>query len=115
MLFKVKRQLSRKQQGNMPVCEYSIALKRLRDELFFLRPTPECRCGVIEACDCNAFKICPDIIEEDKPMEFLSGLNEQYEHVINQILLLEPLPTVNKAFYMTINIEKHKENVVDNH
>lgn len=53
------------------------------------------------------------MIEEDKLMQFLSGLNEHYEHVINQVLLINPQPSVNKAFSMILKIEKQKEIVND--
>lgn len=109
MLFKIKRQLSRVTQGNQSVCAYFTSLKRLWDELFLLRPIPECQYGMINKCSCNAFKRLTDMMEEDKLMELLSGLNEQYEHVINQILLTEPLANVNKAFSMVTKIEKQKE------
>lgn len=49
-----------------------------------------------------------DIIEEDELMEFLSGLNEGYEHVINQTLLTETFPNVNKAFSLVLKIERQK-------
>lgn len=43
--------------------------------------------------------------EEDQLMEFVSGLNEGYQHVINQILPSKALSNINKAFSMVLKIE----------
>lgn len=109
MLFKLKRQLGKTVQGNLSVCNYFSTLKRLWDEIYQLRPTLECQCGAIKEYDCNTYKRMIDMAKEDKLMEFLSCLNEGYGHVINQILLSESLPNVNKAFSMILKIEKQKE------
>lgn len=70
------------------------------------RPMPKCQCGSIKECECNAYNLILDIIEEDKLMQFLPGLNEHFQHVINQVPLIKPLPNVNKAFSMLLKIEK---------
>lgn len=41
-------------------------------------------------------------------MQFLMGLNDSYDHVHNQILLMEPLPSVNKAYSMVLRVEKQR-------
>ena len=46
--------------------------------------------------------------EEEKLMQFLMGLNPEYEAVKDQILLMDPLPVVSKAYSMVANIEKQK-------
>lgn len=37
------------------------------------------------------------------------GLNDAYDHVRNRILLLNPLPTVNKAYSMILRVKKQRE------
>jgi len=41
-------------------------------------------------------------------MQFLMHLNEEYEAIRGQILLLDPLPTVNKAYSMIQRVEKQR-------
>src|SRR5262249_39713524 len=42
-------------------------------------------------------------------IQFLMGLNDAYDHIRNQILLKDPLPTVNKAYSMILRIDKQRE------
>ncbi|KAK9094248.1 hypothetical protein Scep_025717 [Stephania cephalantha] len=42
-------------------------------------------------------------------MQFSMGLNDEYDHVRNQILVFEPLPNINKAYSMILRVEKQKE------
>lgn len=37
------------------------------------------------------------------------GLNDGYDNKWNQILLMEPLPSVNKAYSMVLCVEKQRE------
>ncbi|PWA39367.1 hypothetical protein CTI12_AA506450 [Artemisia annua] len=47
-----------------------------------------------------------------KLIQFLMKLNDEYESVRNQILAMDPLPTVNKAYYIVQQIEKQKQGVL---
>lgn len=41
-------------------------------------------------------------------------LNESYDHTINQILTLDPLPIMNKVYSMVLRVEKQREvNVIN--
>lgn len=77
---------------------YYIKLKKLWDELSSLRNFPECTCG--------AAKEVADIENDDKLIHFVMGLNDSYDGVRNQILLLDPLPNVSKAYFMLNRVEK---------
>ncbi|KAJ0018210.1 hypothetical protein Pint_11898 [Pistacia integerrima] len=47
-------------------------------------------------------------------MQFLIRLNESFDHIRNQILGMDPLPTVNKAYSMVLRVEKQREvHIVD--
>ncbi|XP_068319464.1 uncharacterized protein [Pyrus communis] len=48
-------------------------------------------------------------IETQKTMKFLMGLNESYSTVRSNTLLLEPLPTVNKAYSLVLHHERQVE------
>ena len=41
-------------------------------------------------------------------MHFLMGLNEEYNHSKDQILMMDPLPSVNKVYSLVLKIEKQR-------
>ncbi|KAK9116142.1 hypothetical protein Sjap_015089 [Stephania japonica] len=45
----------------------------------------------------------------DRLMQFLMRLHDVFNHVRNQILVLDPLPSINKAYSMILRVEKQKE------
>jgi len=42
-------------------------------------------------------------------IQFLMGLNSGYDAVRGQILAMDPLPTVNRAYYIIQQIKKQKQ------
>lgn len=34
-------------------------------------------------------------------------INDRFNHIRNQILLIQPLPSANKAYSMILRVEKH--------
>ncbi|KAL2230839.1 UNVERIFIED_CONTAM: hypothetical protein Sindi_1678300, partial [Sesamum indicum] len=57
-------------------------------------------------CTCNVNKAVDDLNASNHLMQFLVGLNLIYEQARSQILLLEQLPTVSKAYSMLLRMEK---------
>ncbi|KAL0412816.1 UNVERIFIED_CONTAM: Retrovirus-related Pol polyprotein from transposon RE1 [Sesamum radiatum] len=47
-------------------------------------------------------------IEENQLMQFLMGLSEPYDSIRSQILVLDPLPSVNKAYSMVLRVERQR-------
>ncbi|CAN6696644.1 unnamed protein product [Malus baccata var. baccata] len=47
--------------------------------------------------------------ERDKTIKFLMGLSDSFSTVRSNVLLLEPLPTVNKAYSLVLRHEKQAE------
>ena len=66
-------------------------------------------------CSCNFLKQLSDFEAEDKVMQFLLGLNSGYDGAIMNILAMDPLPSINSAYYITQQIEKQKEVSSVNH
>lgn len=60
-------------------------------------------------CECAASKSFVERENEEKIMQFLMGLNDSYDHVKNQILIMDPSPTVNKAYSMVLRVEKRRQ------
>ena len=41
-------------------------------------------------------------------MQFLIGLNEEYNHSKDQIPMMDPLPSINKVYSLVLKIEKQR-------
>ena len=91
-------------QGDQSVTRYFTELKILWDELDVFRPTPTCRCDV--QCNCGAFQEMRNQKNSDRAIKFLKGLNEQFSTVRSQLMLLDPLPSINKIFSLVIQQER---------
>ncbi|XP_057994939.1 uncharacterized protein LOC110651461 [Hevea brasiliensis] len=101
LLYHLKREISNLTQANASVMVYFTKLKKLWDELACLKPLP--------VCDYGATKQIDEINSEGKLIQFLMGLNQAYDNVRNQILLMDPLPIINKAYSMVLRVEKQRE------
>ena len=62
------------------------------------KPTAECTCG--------ALRSILEHFQSEQVMQFLMGLNEQFAQVRAQILLIEPIPLINKVFSLVIQEER---------
>ncbi|KAL2251505.1 UNVERIFIED_CONTAM: hypothetical protein Sindi_2272800, partial [Sesamum indicum] len=62
-----------------------------------------------ELASLSQAKESPEIKSSDQLMQFLMGLNDTYDHVRSQILVMEPYPNVSKAFSMVLRVEKQKD------
>ncbi|KAH7692774.1 RNA-directed DNA polymerase protein [Dioscorea alata] len=77
----------------MTVAAYYIKLKKLWDELGSYNDT---------ICSCGADH------KRRRLMQFLMGLNESYNAIRGQILLIHPLPDVTKAYSLIMQEEKQR-------
>lgn len=66
-----------------------------------LTPVPE--------CSCVAAKVVVDALDSNRLIQFLMGLNDVYDSIRAQVLLMEPLPSTNKAYSMILRVEKQRE------
>ncbi|XP_011079206.1 uncharacterized protein LOC105162783 [Sesamum indicum] len=105
LLYKIQREISSVTQGNLSVTAYFTKLKQLWDELICLMPPAMCSCGNC-TCGCNNMKIEQN--EANQLMQFLMGLGEPHDSIRSQILVLDPLPNVNKAYSMVLRVERQR-------
>ena len=47
-------------------------------------------------------------LESQKVMQFLMGLSEEYSHSKDQILMLDPIPSLSRVYSMILKVEKHR-------
>lgn len=96
-VYKLQREIFGYSQGSQTIVEYFNNLSALWDELDMLLPPLD--------CNCHARKQAVKKEEQQKLVKFLHGLNVMYERARSQILLLEPLPSVDRAYAMIIQVE----------
>lgn len=101
MLYQIQREILTVTQGSTTIAQYYTRLKKLWDEMTCLTPVPECSCG--------SAKIMTETLDTNRLIQFLMDLNDAYDAIRGQILLLEPLPSVNKAYAMVLRVEKQRE------
>ncbi|KAF8369311.1 hypothetical protein HHK36_032678 [Tetracentron sinense] len=99
-LFHVEEAIHDCKQDNMTIGAYYTKLKGLWDEQDTFCSIPTCTCGTV--------KEVLQFQQSQKTMKFLMGLNEAYTAVRGQILLMDPLPTVNKAHSLIIQDERQR-------
>ena len=102
----LKQAIASLKQNNMLVSDYFTQLKGLWDEFLNYRPIPGCTCGA--KCICGLSRILMDYQHYDYVHSFLMGLNDSFAPVRGQILLMEPLPNINKVFSLIQNDEKQR-------
>ncbi|KAJ9140857.1 hypothetical protein P3X46_031452 [Hevea brasiliensis] len=101
MIYQIIRKMALISQENLSVTNYYLKLKQLWDELASIEALPSCTCGYM--------KLANDIFNKDRLMQFLMGLNDSYDQVRSQILVSDPLLTVNKAYSSVLQVETQKE------
>jgi len=83
---------------------YYTKIKRHWDELDDISEVPICAC----ATTCKVIKKTMELAERQRLMYFLMHLNETYEAIRGQILLLDPLPYIKTAYSMIQRVETQR-------
>ncbi|XP_074277197.1 uncharacterized protein LOC141600841 [Silene latifolia] len=95
-----------KQEKGMTVTSYFGALKVLWDALANHEPISACTCG---HCTCGITKNALARQDSERLHKFLMGLDRSiYGNLRSQLLSLDTLPTLNRAFQLTIQEERLK-------
>ncbi|XP_023918884.2 uncharacterized protein LOC112030428 [Quercus suber] len=102
-VYQLQKDIASFSQGELSVTKYFTNLSILWDELQNYEPLPTCSC---EKCVCNE-KIS-NIHHREVVMQFLMGLNDSFSHIRGQILLMDPIPSVEKVFSLLIQDEKQR-------
>ena len=92
-------------QGDATVTTYFTDLQASWDQFLNLRPLPSCSCG---RCICGVNDKITLFNLQDTLMQFLNGLNEAFSQVRTQILMMEPSPSIDKAFSLVIQEERQR-------
>ncbi|XP_042958069.1 uncharacterized protein LOC122293593 [Carya illinoinensis] len=100
-IFQIQKSISSLSQGQLTVSAYFTRLKALWDDLLNYKPVPMCSCGAVTLL--NSY------VQQERILQFLMGLNESFASARAQILLMEPLPPLNKVFSLVLQEEPQRE------
>ncbi|KAH6786962.1 hypothetical protein C2S52_006514 [Perilla frutescens var. hirtella] len=99
--YKLQRELATYSPRNQSGLLYYNNLQALWDKIHLLVSCNICTCGAAELNKHNE--------DNERLMQFLMGLSDSYEFVLNQILILVLLPSVSQAYNMIIQVEDQKD------
>ena len=97
-LVDLNEELYSLKQGTFTVTAFFTQLKKLWGKIENFRPINPCVCGI--QCMCKVYQ------EQDFIMRFLKGLTDRYSNVQSQILLMDPLPDINRVFSLVVQQER---------
>uniref|UniRef100_A0A1U7WJT3 Uncharacterized protein LOC104229298 n=1 Tax=Nicotiana sylvestris TaxID=4096 RepID=A0A1U7WJT3_NICSY len=94
------REMHNLTQGIMTVADYFSKLRDLWDEFDALMPCP--------GCPCPKPKQYAQHFEAERLLQFLTGLNDSYAQSRSQIMMMTPVPTINKAYSLLVDQERQR-------
>ena len=104
-IFQLRRELMNLVQKEDSVGNYFTKLKIIWEELNNYRPV--CSCS---KCSCGGHKEMIVYHQMEYVMSFLMGLNDSFSQIRGQILLMDPLPPINKVFAL-VSQEEHQRKI----
>ncbi|XP_021738809.1 uncharacterized protein LOC110705276 [Chenopodium quinoa] len=108
-VFELHISLSSSNQNNDSIAEYYGRLKSVWDQLQILEGFPDCTCEALKLCSCGVLKKILEMDQRRKLMQLLAGLNRNYDQVKTNLLSLDPLPSINKAYHTLQQIEQQNK------
>ncbi|CAN1327032.1 hypothetical protein LINPERPRIM_LOCUS34030 [Linum perenne] len=96
-------------QHNLTISEYFTQLKSLWDELANFRSIPACECTPVYSCILAPIRAYH---HNDFVIRFLKGLNDSFSAARGGVMLMEPLPSVNRAYSMMLQQEHQQSSAI---
>ncbi|XP_058761005.1 uncharacterized protein LOC131634366 [Vicia villosa] len=97
-------------QDSKSVLDYFTELRGFWEELNSHRPIPSCTCP--QPCRCEAMRSAREFRLEDQIIQFLTGLNDTFYVIKTQVLLMDPLPSINRVYSMVVQEESNNVSLV---
>ncbi|XP_011101952.1 uncharacterized protein LOC105179988 [Sesamum indicum] len=105
MIYNLQHEIASISQENMDVVSYFTKITMLWDELECVDPTPECTCA-------SQWTVS-NKIASTQLMQFLMGLNDSFSAIRNQILVMDPLPSVDRAYSLVLRVESQRQSSIN--
>ncbi|WCJ39233.1 hypothetical protein M5689_020236 [Euphorbia peplus] len=106
LIFQLRREICSLTQGNSTLADFFNRIKQKWDEYAIIKPISTCTCV-------DAIRKAQAQIEEEKVMQLLAGLHADYDHIRDQILITDPLPSVSKAYSMLMSVESQRKTGIE--
>ena len=103
-LYELQKEISHLTQGQLSVSSYFTKFKTLWDEFASYQSYAACTC----VCTCGFDKTQVETQQKEHVFRFLMGLNDSFDHLTSQILIAEPLPSINKVCSLILQEEKRR-------
>ncbi|XP_045800552.1 uncharacterized protein LOC123894567 [Trifolium pratense] len=103
-ISELQQEIHALKQENRFVIDFYSDLRVLWEELELYLPFPTCTCR--QRCACEAMRSAHRNHTLLQTIRFITGLNDNFSTVKSQILLIDPLPSINKVFHMVIQHER---------
>ncbi|GJU17601.1 cysteine-rich receptor-like protein kinase 8 [Tanacetum coccineum] len=104
-IYQLANEIVELKQSNCTIEVYYHKLKGLWDEIDAIEAPYACSCK----CTCENGKENGEREQRKRLIQFLMGLDECYTNIRGQILLMQPLPLVAKAYSMLRQEEKQRD------
>ena len=104
-VYQVQKDLASISQGELTVSDYFTNLSILWDEIQNYEPLPLCSC---EKCVCHVNEKISNLHHREAIMQLLMGLNDSFSHIRGQILLMDPIPSVDKVYSLLVQDERQR-------
>lgn len=99
-IYQLRKDLETFSQGTLSIEVYYVKIMSLWLELIEYTPTDKCSCG--------GSKELIELFDSQFVMILFMGLNEAYSSFRAQILLMNPIPDINKVISLVIQEERQK-------
>lgn len=93
-IFQIQKAIVSLSQGQNTITAYYTTMKALWEELANYKHNRVCSCGVVKHLTYRYNLECV--------IQFLMGLNDSYSHIRGQILMMDPIPSINKVLSLVI-------------
>ena len=102
-VYQLQKDLASIFQGEFSVNDYFTNLSILWDEIQNFNPLPLCSCG---KCVCHVNDKISALHYSETIMQLLMGLNDSFSQIQGQILLMDPIQSVDKVYSFLIQEER---------
>ncbi|XP_019179564.1 PREDICTED: uncharacterized protein LOC109174776 [Ipomoea nil] len=103
-IAELQNQIYRNAQGNLSVNEYFTKCSALWEKLNAMRPLLVCECSL--RCTCNLLSKMQKERADDQVIRFLDGLSDDFETIKSGVLLMDPIPDMEKVLNMALKLER---------
>jgi len=100
-ISELQQEMASIKQGDQSIIDYFTKLRVIWDELESYRPDLTCSCN--PKCVCDALTSVMERKQQDYIKQILRGLNDQFNIVRSNVLMMDPLPNIAKVFSYTIS------------